>query len=132
FVIDSPYASARLTNSHAEFGFLARDQILAVPVRQRERRRANERVATAMGGFANGRVPFHIGPAVVDVSCRIVFAPAAANDGYIRMLFGEANRGGKPVPGQLTIAVDELNELQIRTRLEQVTPPGVASAGSCE
>src|SRR3954470_8727894 len=108
-MIDAPDFPAGSAKTNAQLGLFAGNQIFAVTAARHECGRTHQRIATAVRGFADGRVPFHVCPQMVDIPSRINFASPTANDGDIRMLPGKSDRRSYPAVGYLAVAVDELN-----------------------
>jgi hypothetical protein len=66
---------------------------------------------------------------MVNVARRINLTPPSADDGYICVLLREPHGSRKPTVRKLAIAVNELDELELGSHLEQSPPASVAAAG---
>ena len=113
----------------AQFRFLARDQGFIESAGGGKGIDPVEGIPAHRGDRSRGALPFQVGDSVVQRAFRVTLAPAAANRGY-------PSKGGQITPGllhptgyDLTIAVKEMHEFQLRRQFPQAGKARVASPG---
>ena len=118
--------------SQAELGLFAGDDRRVVARRAAEGRRPDHRVAAAGVGLADRRVPLEVGQAVVDRLVAVPLAAAAGDDGDVRP--SREGRDGplQPAGRHLAVAVDELDQRDLRGDVLQPLEAGVARPGRRE
>ena len=128
--LDPPDRPAGPAQPDAELGFFAGNEIVAVAPDAPQGIRPHHHVAAAGARRAARHVPFGVADAIVDRTVRVALAAAAEHGAGIGPLFEKFE--GLPRPGrpELAIAVDELDEWQVRLELHELAKSRVARAGS--
>ena len=125
--VDAQHSPAGGAQAHAQLGLLARDQALVERARSAQEGDAHHRVAVAGCSLSDRYVPLHVHQAVVDVGVASPFPAPARDDGGVRPSLHRALAHLEPRGLELAIAVQELDQLDVRNPIQQASHPRVAS-----
>src|SRR5262245_15872384 len=123
---------ASLPEPEAQLRLLAGEERGEEATHLAQRIDTGDRDTTAAVDEPRGCVPLEIAQPVIDRSRGIALAQAPADHGNPRVVDESATSRREPSFDQLTITVQELDEVYLRRELQQPPPTGVARPGRRE
>ena len=115
-------------HAQAKVGLLAGDEVLGIAARLDERADAEHGVAPTGLSPAHGNVPLIVAHHVVSARLRVALASTAENNRQLRVPHERFGRRVDPAGHHFAVAIDHLNEGEVRVPLKQGGQSGVAGA----
>jgi len=130
--IDPQDLPANDSESDAQVRFFTGDQARVEAADGPDRLDPHQGITAAIGSFTDGRVPLQVGQTVVKGTLGEQLPATATDDGPVGAFLQRLSGLDQPVVDHLAIAVDELDVLEVRLKLQESVEPGVPGPGRRE